>query len=150
MTYIQVFAFAALLRQCRFFIDAKGRLPWAVEHLRERLLADVAQPVFWEYEVVAAIQVAVILHHAGMTATLRHGAYTRRYACIVGQCGVKQLYEIRAYILPSSNISQRNRPHCPGVTEKGASDSASSSASDARCRPSSWPLIRSTTGVNWI
>ena len=113
MTYIQVSAFAALLRQCRFFIVAKGRLPWAVEHLRERLLADVAQSVFWEYEVVAAIQVAVILHHAGMTATLRHGAYTRRYACIVGQCGVKQLYEIRAYILPYPFVEYLTKESSP-------------------------------------
>ena len=113
MTYIQVFAFAALLRQCRFFIDAKGRLPWAVEHLRERLLVDVAQSILREYEVVAAIQVAVVLHHTGMTATLRHGAYTRRYACIVGQCGVKQLYEIRAYILPYPLIEQRTEKPSP-------------------------------------
>ena len=97
---MKMFAFATLLRQCRFFVFAECHLPFAVEHLRERLFMDVAQFISWEYKVVAAIQVTVIFHHAGMTSTLCHSANTRCYACIVGQCGVKQLDEISTYILP--------------------------------------------------
>ena len=96
---MEILAFATLLRQCRFFVFAECRLLIAVEHLCERLLMDVAQPILRKNEVVAAIQVAIIFHHAGMTATLCHSANTRCYACIVGQCGVKQLNEISTYIL---------------------------------------------------
>ena len=68
------FTLLALAGQGVVFGLAETLLAFAVHHLHQCLLVDVAQFVFGEDKVVARIDVAVELHHTGMAARTRHGA----------------------------------------------------------------------------
>ena len=71
--------------------------PRAVD-LRERRLADVAQQVFGIDEVVARIDVAVVLDDQRIAARLAHRADPRLHAAPLGQRRVEHLYEILAHV----------------------------------------------------
>ena len=83
------FTFLAFLRQRLALETAELLLLFAVEHLRDGLLADVAEAIFGEDEVVAGIDVAVELHNAGMAAFLGIDADAWRDAHPVGKDAVE-------------------------------------------------------------
>ena len=92
-------ALAALAREGGLFGLAESPLPLAVHHRGERFRADIPQPVFGEDEVVAAVNIAVIFHHARVPAGLGHGAESRRDAEPVGERRVEKLYIVVAYVV---------------------------------------------------
>lgn len=94
------FALLALLGQAVRLHRGKALLLGAVHQLVERVLVDVAQLVLGEDEVVAAVDVAVPLHHAGMPASFGHRADSGQHADPVGQGGIEELDEHRAHIPP--------------------------------------------------
>ena len=95
----QVVALFALGGQTVALVLSKGNLAGAVHHLDERVGVDVAQFVFGEDKVIAAVYIAVKFHYAGVAAGLGHRADTRYYSGPVGEGGVEQLYEVLAHIV---------------------------------------------------
>ena len=93
-------ALAALRGKAVALHGTKLLLPLAVHHLRQCMGADVAQLVLGEDEVVAGIDVAVVLHYAGMAAGLGQGTHAGLLAHPVGQGGVEELDEIFAHVMP--------------------------------------------------
>ena len=83
-------ALAALAGQGLMLQLAETLLLGAVEHLDEGVLADVAQPMVGAHEVVARVDVAVGLHHGGMTALFGVGADAGCDAHPVGECAVEE------------------------------------------------------------
>ena len=91
--------FLALLRQRLVFEFAETLLLLAVEHLGDGFLAYVAQSVFGEHEVVAGVDVAVELHHAGVSALLGIHADAGRHAHPVSKHAVEQLHVYLAHVV---------------------------------------------------
>ena len=87
------FALAALGGEGVALGAAEALLLGAVHHVGECALVDVAEEVFGEYEVVAGIDVAIVLHGTCVAAGLSEGAYSWGHADPVGEGGVEELYE---------------------------------------------------------
>lgn len=131
------FTLLAFLWQRLALETAELLLLFAVEHFRDGLLADVAEAVFGEDEVVAGIDVAVEFHNTGMAAFLGIDADARRDAHPVGKDAVEELDVSLAYIIThpliedgaeeTSPLLRRNREigngSC-GVVSKGGKVSA--------------------------
>ncbi len=94
-----VAALPALLGERAVLEGAEDTLPLAVEHLDERVVVDVAELVFGKHEVVAAVHVAVELHHTGVSALFGKDADTRRHPCPVGQRAVEYLHKNLSHIV---------------------------------------------------
>ena len=78
--------------------------------LRERRLADVPQQVFGIDEVVARIDVAVVLDHERIAARLAHRADARLHAAPLGQRGVEELHEALPHVADDplvENVAQK-------------------------------------------
>ena len=71
----------------------------AVHHLHKGLLTNVAEPVFRKDEMVAGVDIAVVLHHTGMAARTCHRANARRHPHPIGERGVKKLDIILSYVV---------------------------------------------------
>ena len=85
-------ALAALARQRLVLEQTEALLLGTVEHLDERLLADVAQMVLGTHEMVAGVDVAVGLHHTRMTALSGIGADTRSLTHPVSKRAIENLH----------------------------------------------------------
>ena len=99
MTSKQPLTIFAFLGQSACFLLCKVLLLGTVHHLVDGLLTDVSKAVLWTYEVVAAIDIAVALHHSYMSAQIRHRTDAWRNAHIVGQCCLEDVYIDLAHIL---------------------------------------------------
>lgn len=92
-------ALLALAGQRGMFQPAECLLLLAVKHVDERLLPDVSQLVFRKDEVVAGIHIAIMLHHAGMTALLGVGADARQHTHPVGKRAVEDFNKHLTHIV---------------------------------------------------
>lgn len=92
-------ALLALAGQRSMFQPAECLLLLAVKHVDERLLPDVSQLVFRKDEVVAGIYIAVVLHHARMTALLGVGADARQHTHPVGKRAVEDFHKHLTHIV---------------------------------------------------
>ncbi len=79
----------ALLGQGIVFIIAELLLLRRVHHGGERLGVDIAEAILGKNEVVTGVDIAVELHHAGVTAPSGQCADPRLFADPVGQSGVE-------------------------------------------------------------
>ena len=86
-------ALAALLGETVALGASEIGLAMAVGEGRERCVVDVAEAELREDEVVAAIEVAVVLHGKGVAAGGSHGADPWRFANPAGEGGVEELDE---------------------------------------------------------
>ena len=102
----QPFALAALFGQRLAFQFAEPLLLVAIQHLGDGLLAYVAKTIFGKHEMVARVDIAVKLHHAGMPTGPGKGAYPWLLPHPVGQGGVEQLDEVVSYILFKPFVEQ--------------------------------------------
>ena len=102
----EVGTLSALTRQGIVLISPKPLLPRAVHHLYQRTGANIPQLVLREDEVIAAVDIPIILHHAGVTAVLRHRADARLDAHPIGERCIKDLYEILPYPVPHPGIKE--------------------------------------------
>ena len=80
----EVVALPALRRQLLLLVQTELLLPRAIHHLGQRLLADVAQLIGGKNEMIAAIQISVELHCAGVPAIACQGADAGLLAYPVG------------------------------------------------------------------
>ena len=80
MTGKQHVALLTLLRQGAVFEQTETLLLLAVEHLDEGVLIDIAEPILGKDEVVAGIDIAVLLHHASVSTVFGIHATARRKA----------------------------------------------------------------------
>ena len=78
----------------------EGLLARAEHHGRERLGTDIAKPILWVDKVVAGIDIAIMLHHPGMSATAGHRADAWRYTHPIGQGGIEELDEVASHVVP--------------------------------------------------
>lgn len=94
-----------------------------IKHVDERMVMDVAQLILRKNEVVAGINIAIVLHHSCMTAFLGISTDAGRNIHPVCQRAVENLNEDFAHILPYPliEIAQRKLPHCSGVTDASLS-----------------------------
>lgn len=95
----EIFAHTALRRQFLKFVIAEFLLSVAVHHFYQGVGSDIAKFVLRENEMVAGIDIAVILHHSCMSASLCHTAYSGLLSDPVGQSGIKNLNKIPPYII---------------------------------------------------
>ena len=100
------FALAALPGQRALLLLAELALAFAIHHLGERGGVDIAQSILRKHKVVATVDVAVILHHAGMAALLGKAAHTGLHAHPVGKCRVEYLHEYLAHIFLHPLVEQ--------------------------------------------
>ena len=100
-------ALATLLGQCVALDIAEGALTLAVHHCRDAVVVDVAQTVFGKDEVVAGIDIAIVLDDGSVTAGDAHGADAGRLTNPAGQGGVEKLYEDLSYIMAYPFIEYR-------------------------------------------
>ena len=94
-----VLAAEALARQCVALGKAELQLPLRPEDVAQGIVSDISEQVFGVDEVVARVDVAVVLYDERLAACLAHGADTRRHVHIVGQRGVEELHEASPDIL---------------------------------------------------
>ena len=105
-------ALLALLRQGAVFEQTETLLLLAVEHLDESVLIDIAEPILGKDEVVAGIDVAVLLHHASVSTVFGIHATAWRKAHPVGQRAIEELNEDAPDVVP--------HPFVEDGTEKAA------------------------------
>lgn len=86
----------------------------AVNHFGQRLFVQIAELKFRENIVVAGINVAVVFHCGGVSASFGHGAQTSRHAHPSGQRGIEQLHEERAHIAAHPFVEERAEKFAPG------------------------------------
>ena len=92
-------AFPALLRQHAAFHFCKLVLLCRIHHLGDGLVVQVAKQVFGKDEMVARINITIVLHHSGMATLLGQHAYPGSLTHPVSQGGIKQLYVVFAHIV---------------------------------------------------
>lgn len=129
-------AFLALAGQRSMLQPAESLLLFAIKHVDERLLPDVSQLVFRKYKVVAGIYIAIVFHHACMTALLGVGADAWQHPHPVGKCAVEDFHkglthivahpvvedgaeEVAPLLRGNGSICKRNLP-VVGKTRQGA------------------------------
>lgn len=69
---------------------AKPLLLFAIQHLGDCLLANIAEAILGKHEMVARVDIAVKLHHAGMATLLSINADAWCRAHPVGQDAIEQ------------------------------------------------------------
>ena len=109
----------ALPRQGIVLIAPKPLLSRTVHHLYQRTGADIPKLVLREDEVIAAVDIPIILHHAGVTAALRHSADPRLDAHPIGERGIKDLYEVLPYPVPYPGIKETAEEVAPLLRRDG-------------------------------
>ena len=68
---------------------------------------DIAESIFWEYEVITAVYVAVVLHDGCVSAIVGQCADSRCDAHPVGEGGVKDLHEHFSYVVSNPVVKYR-------------------------------------------
>ncbi len=91
-------AFAAITRQGRFFIQSKSALLLAAHQFDHGSFENIAQAVRRLNEMVAGIQVAVMLHCQRQSAGLLENAQAAGRAQPASQRGVEHLHENPAHV----------------------------------------------------
>ena len=115
----EVGTLSALPRQRIVLISSKPLLPRAVHHLYQCTGADIPQLVLREDEVITAVDIPIILHHAGVTAVLRHRADARLDAHPIGERGIKDLYEVLPYPVSHPDIKETTEEVAPLLRRDG-------------------------------
>ena len=95
----QPFALATLFGQRLAFQFAEPLLLVAIQHLGDGLLAYVAKAIFGKHEMVARVDIAVKLHHAGMATLFGINADAWCLAHPVGQDAIEQLDVCLSHIM---------------------------------------------------
>ena len=106
-------ALLALCRQATGFHVGKGHLPFAVHHIQDATVADIAKIVFREHEMVATIYVPVVFHHGGMPAPVGQGADAGSNPCPVGQGGLEGLDEDLSHVIPVPFVEDGTEKFAP-------------------------------------
>jgi len=88
------FAFSAVVRESVSFVGPEFPLLRAFSHLTDGRISDVSEVVFGVNEVVARINVAVVLDDHRVTASLGEDAQTGVLSHPTGESRVEDLYEI--------------------------------------------------------
>ena len=115
----EVGTLSALPRQGIVLISPKPLLPRAIHHLYQRAFADISQLVLREDEVIAAVDIPIILHHAGVTAVLRHRADARLDAHPIGERGIEELDEVLPYPVSHPDIKEAAEEVAPLLRRDG-------------------------------
>lgn len=79
----------------------------AVNHFGQRFFVQIAELKFRENIVVAGINVAVVFHCGGVSASFGHGAQTSRHAHPSGQRGIEHLHEESAHVPAHPFVEER-------------------------------------------
>lgn len=95
----QPLADLALMRKTLIFVASELQLSFTVHHRGDSVAVDIAQQVLRKNEVVARIDIAIVLYHACMAAGGTHGAEAGRLTCPAGKGGVEQLHEHLPHIV---------------------------------------------------
>ena len=104
---------AALGGQAVLLGGTKLLFALAVHHLGQRLRTDITQLVFGKDEVVAGIEIAVVLHHSGMATGFGQGADAWLLTNPIGQGGVEQLDKVLTHILSHPFIEDGAKEMAP-------------------------------------
>ena len=89
----------ALTGQAVTLVTSELQLSLAIHHRGDGVAVDIAQQVFRENEMVARIDVAVVLYHPRMTTGGTHGAEAGWLTGPAGKSGVEQLHEHLSHVV---------------------------------------------------
>lgn len=89
----------ALMRKALIFVASELQLSFAVHHRGDSVAVDVAQQVLGKNEVVARIDIAIVLNHPCMATGGAHGAKAGWLTSPAGQGGIEQLHEHLPHIV---------------------------------------------------
>ena len=106
-------ALLALCGQATSFHVGKCHLPFAIHHIQDATVADIAKIVFREYEMVATVYVPVVLHHGGMPAPVGQSADTGCNPCPVGQSSLEGLHEDLSHVIPVPFVEDGTEKFAP-------------------------------------
>ena len=95
----EVFALAAVGGEAVTLLDAEAEELGLALQVGKVLGADVAEAVFGVYEVVAHVDVAVVLDHEAVTAGGAEGAEPGLHAIPLGEGDVEELHEAFAHVI---------------------------------------------------
>lgn len=102
-----------LPRQGIVLIAPKLLLSRAVHHLYQRTRVDIPKFVLREDEVITAVDIAIVLHHSGVTAVLRHRADSRLDTHPIGERGIKKLDKVLSHTVPHPDIEETTEEVSP-------------------------------------
>ena len=97
---MQVLAAEAFRRQGIPFVDPELHLPGRLHHGPDGRFSDISEPVLGVDEVVAGVEIPVVLDDGVPAAGAVVGAGTGRHAAPVRQGGIEQAYESPSHIIP--------------------------------------------------
>ena len=86
-----------------------------IEHLGERLLANVAKFIFGEDKMIARIDVSVVFHYAGMSTIACKDTNARGYATPVGKRAVEKFYKDMPHIVSNPLVEKGDEEIAPLV-----------------------------------
>ena len=115
MTGKFVAAFPTLTRKGAMLDIAELLLFRPIEHLGERVLANVAKFIFGEDKMIARIDVSVVFHYAGMSTIACKDTNARGYATPVGKRAVEKFYKDMPHIVSNPLVEKGDEEIAPLV-----------------------------------
>ena len=88
---------------------------WPIEHLGERLLANVAELIFGKNEMIARIDVSIVFHHASMAAIACKDTDAGGHSAPIGKSAVEIFDEDPPHVMPHPLVEDSDEEIAPLV-----------------------------------